>query len=341
MHNMNINRSEFPLLDARTWTGFVLMCLGMFMAILDIQVVATSLPAIQTALAISPEAMSWIQTSYLIAEIVAIPLTGWLTHVLSMRWLFAAAVALFTLASIGCAASGQITSLIMFRVVQGFAGGTLIPAVFAAVFILFPPRTQGIATTIAGIMAVLAPTVGPAVGGWITQTYSWHWLFLINVVPGLIACVVTPYLLPREKPNLRDVAKLDVISLGLMAISLAALEIGLKQSPADGWLSSVCCGLFALSALSGGLFVWRSLHAAYPIVQLAPFRHRSFAIGCMLSFCLGIGLYGSVYLIPVFLAFVRDHDAEQIGLTMLVTGAAQLAMSPVAVALSDASIRGC
>lgn len=330
---MTIMRTELPRANTRTWIGFVLMCLGMFMAILDIQVVATSLPAIQNALAISPEAMSWIQTSYLIAEIIAIPLTGWLTRMLSMRWLFAAAIALFTLASIGCAASGNFATLVSFRVVQGFAGGTLIPAVFAAVFILFPARTQGVATTIAGIMAVLAPTAGPVVGGWITQTYSWHWLFLINVIPGLIACVVTPYLLPQEKPNLGDITKLDGLSLALMAISLASLEVGLKQSPHDGWLSFICVGLFALSAFSGGLFVWRTLHAAYPVVQLGAFKNRSFAIGCALSFCLGVGLFGSVYLIPVFLAFVRGHDALQIGLTMLVTGAAQLAMSPIAVAL--------
>ncbi len=330
---MTIMRTELPVADTRTWIGFVLMCLGMFMAILDIQVVATSLPTIQNALAISPEAMSWIQTAYLIAEIIAIPLTGWLTRMLSMRWLFVAAIALFTLASIGCAASGDFATLISFRVVQGFAGGTLIPAVFAAVFILFPVRRQGIATTIAGIMAVLAPTAGPVVGGWITQTYSWHWLFLINVIPGLIACAVTPYLLPAEKPNFGELAKLDGVSLALMAMSLASLEIGLKQSPHDGWLSSICVGLLALSALSGALFVWRTLHAAYPVVQLATFRNRSFAIGCALSFCLGVGLFGSVYLIPVFLAFVRGRDALQIGLTMLVTGAAQLAMSPIAVAL--------
>ena len=154
-------RTDLALTATRTWFGFGLMCLGMFMAILDIQVVATSLPTIQNALAISPEAMSWIQTAYLIAEIIAIPLTGWLTHMLSMRWLFTAAIAFFTLASIGCAASDSFATLVSFRVVQGFAGGTLIPRVFAAVFILFQPRTQGIATTIAGIMAVLAPTVGP------------------------------------------------------------------------------------------------------------------------------------------------------------------------------------
>ena len=329
---MTMMRTELALTATRTWIGFGLMCLGMFMAILDIQVVATSLPTIQNALAISPEAMSWIQTSYLIAEIIAIPLTGWLTHILSMRWLFTAAIAFFTLASIGCAASDSFAMLVSFRVVQGFAGGTLIPTVFAAVFILFRPRTQGIATTIAGIMAVLAPTVGPVVGGWITQVYSWHWLFLINVIPGLIACAVTPYLLPRKNTNFEG-AKLDGLSLFLMAAALACLEIGLKQSPQDGWFSVACISLFSLSALTGGFFVWRTLRAAHPIVQLSTFRDSSFAIGCVLSFCLGVGLFGSVYLMPVFLAFVRGHDALEIGSTMLVTGVAQLAIAPIAVAL--------
>lgn len=324
---------ELPLTNTRTWLGFVLMCLGMFMAILDIQVVATSLPSIQGSLGISQDAMSWIQTSYLIAEIVAIPLTGWLTHVLSMRWLFAAALALFTLASLGCAASSTFGMLVAFRVLQGFAGGTLIPAVFAAVFLLFPPRSQGIATTIAGIMAVLAPTLGPAVGGWITQIWSWHWLFLINVIPGLIACMAGPPLLPRQPLNIGALAEINWWSLVLLATSLAALEIGLKQAPHDGWVSVECSGLFALSAVCGGLFVRDSLRAAHPIVLLSMLRHRSFAIGCALSFCLGVGLFGSVYLIPVFLAYVRGRDALQIGSTLLVTGAAQLAMSPVAVAL--------
>src|SRR5260370_5566690 len=150
---------------AATWLGFVLMCVGMFMAILDIQVVAPSLAAIQDALAISRDAMSWIQTAYLIAEIIAIPLTGWLTRVLTLRWLFVIAISLFTLASIGCAFSGSFTTLVSFRVLQGFAGGALMTSVFCAVFLLFPVRLHPIATTMAGIMAVLAPTVGPAGGG--------------------------------------------------------------------------------------------------------------------------------------------------------------------------------
>jgi MFS transporter, DHA2 family, multidrug resistance protein len=313
-----------------TWSGFALMCLGMFMAILDIQVVATSLPAIQDALAISRDAMSWIQTAYLIAEIIAIPLTGWLTRVLTLRWLFVVATSAFTLASIGCAFSGNFATLVGFRVLQGFAGGMLIPAVFSAIFLLFPIRSHPVATTMAGIMAVLAPTVGPVVGGWITETYSWHWLFLINVAPGVIAAAATPLLLPREKPRFADLATLDGVSLTLMATALASLEIGLKQAPQDGWLSFRCSALFLLSAAAATLFAVRTLKARHPLVELSTLSNPSFAIGCALSFCLGVGLFGSVYLMPVFLAYVRHHDAFEIGTIMLVTGVAQLVAAPIA-----------
>jgi DHA2 family multidrug resistance protein len=157
-----------------TSVGFAMMCVGMSMAILDVQVVATSLPTIQSALDIPPNQMSWVQTAYLIAEVVAIPLTGFLTRLLSMCWLFVLSISIFTLASVGCAASDHFPMLIACRVLQGFSGGTSIPSVFSAVFLLFPIRRQGLATTFAGVLAVLAPTVGLIVGGWITETYSWR-----------------------------------------------------------------------------------------------------------------------------------------------------------------------
>ena len=190
-----MNDSLAPGATPRIWIAFTIMCLGMFMAILDIQIVTTSLPAIRAALRIAPDQMVWIQTAYLTAEIVAIPLTGYLTRLLGMRWLFVSAISLFTLASAACAASNGFAPLIAARIVQGFAGGTLIPAVFSAVFLLFPERQQSLATTLAGVAAVLAPTLGPVVGGWITQTYSWHWLFLVNVVPGVIAALAAARLL--------------------------------------------------------------------------------------------------------------------------------------------------
>jgi len=318
-----------------TWAGFLLMCLGMFMAILDIQVVATSLPTIQSALAISPDAMSWIQTAYLIAEVIAIPLTGLLTRVLSLRWLFVTAVSFFTVASVGCAFSGGFAVLLVFRVAQGFCGGVLIPAVFSAVFLLFPPRLHAVATTIGGVVAVLAPTVGPVVGGWITENWSWPWLFLINVIPGVIASTATPRLLPRERTDFGELTKLDMTSVVLLAAVLASLEIGLKEAPSQGWLSPLCTGLLLGSAV--GMIVWvrRTLRAAHPVLRLVALRRRSFAVGCGLSFCLGVGLFGSVYLMPVFLAFVRRHEAFEIGTIMLVTGLAQLVAAPVAAILES------
>jgi len=318
---------------ARTWVGFAMMCIGMFMAVLDVQVVATSLPTMQSALAIPPDQMSWVQTAYLIAEVIAISLTGFLTRLLSMRWLFVIATTIFTLASLGCAASNSFAGLISWRIVQGFAGGTLIPAVFSAVFLLFPVKRQGIATMLAGVLAVLAPTVGPIVGGWITETYSWHWLFLINIVPGIISAILAGVLLPKFPMNLGEAKTLDILSLTLMATALAALEIALKEAPHRGWISGLVMGLFALSIICAIDFFRRTFRADRPIVDLSCFADRNFTVGCLLSFVLGIGLFGSVYLMPVFLAFVRSHNALEIGIIMLVTGVAQLAIAPVAVAL--------
>ncbi len=327
--------ATWPGTSPSIWLAFLLMCLGMFMAILDIQVVATSLPTIQLALGVSQDAMSWIQTAYLIAEVIAIPLTGLLTRVLTLRWLFAGAVSVFTLASIGCALSGSFAVLLVFRVIQGFSGGVLIPAVFSAVFLLFPPRLHAVATTIGGVVAVLAPTIGPIVGGYITETWSWPWLFLINVIPGIVAASLTPFLLPHDDADLAEFAKLDVRTLALMAASLACLEIGLKQAPQYGWLSPMSAGLLLVSAVGIALAIRQTLSAAHPVVRLSALRRRSFAVGCALSFCLGVGLFGSVYLMPVFLAFVRNHSAYEIGIIMLATGLAQLIAAPFAALLES------
>ena len=316
-----------------TWAGFAAMCIGMFMAILDVQIVATSLPDIQKALGIEPDQMSWVQTAYLIAEVISIPMTGFLTRLLGMRRLFVLAITTFTIASAGCAISQSFSGLVAWRVLQGFSGGTLIPAVFSAVFLLFPEKRQAIATMLAGVLAVLAPTVGPVVGGWITATYSWHWLFLINVPVGILAALLAALLLPRAPVRAGELKTLDVLSLVMMAMSLATLELALKEAPQRGWSSGLVMALLALSCATAVGFILRTLRATDPVVDLRAFADRNFAIGCVLSFVLGIGLFGSVYLMPVFLAFVRDHDALQIGVIMLVTGLAQLLVAPIAVLL--------
>lgn len=322
--------SEAPA-GLRVWAGFAALCVGMFMAILDIQIVVTSLPAIQAAIGIDPDQMVWIQTSYLIAEIVAIPLTGFLTRVFTMRGLFALAISIFTLASAGCGMSGSFGSLIAWRAVQGFSGGVMIPAVFAAVFHLFPGRGQAAATTIAGMLAVLAPTLGPILGGWITDNPGWRWLFYVNLAPGVLALAVGWLMLPREKPDFGHGRKLDLAALLLLAVGLAALELGLKSAPKHGWASLETLGRLGLSLVLLVAFCLHSLRRAQPLVDLRILAGRNFAAGCALSFVTGMGLFGMVYLMPVHLAFVRSHSAFEIGRIMLVTGAAQLAAAPLVV----------
>jgi DHA2 family multidrug resistance protein len=325
--------TDRPLATAAAWAGFAAMCLGMFMAILDIQVVVTSLAVIQEALSIGADRMSWIQTAYLIAEIIAIPLTGLFIRTLGLKRTFIIALAVFTLASIACAISFDFASLIAARVIQGFAGGVLIPLVFAAIFLLFPRGSQPLATTIAGVVAVLAPTLGPIVGGWITETTSWHWLFLINVMPGIVAIAIAAGSFAPEQRDLARLRHLDWLSLACLALALAAFEIALKQAPDDGWTSGTVLGLLGATVICGLAFIQRALSKAGPVVDIALLGRRNFAAGCVLSFALGMALFGMIYLMPVFLSFVRGHGPLRIGEIMLVTGAAQLLMVPLAVQL--------
>jgi MFS transporter, DHA2 family, multidrug resistance protein len=315
-----------------TWVAFSALCVGMFMAVLDTQVVAASLPDIRAALNIPPEHMSSIQTGYLIAEVVAIPLTGVLTRALGLRRLAVLSLAAFVLASIGCALSATFGALLFWRLLQGLAGGLLIPQVFAAGFVLFPGRGQALATTLAGVLAVLAPTIGPFVGGWITDSYSWPWLFLINVAPGVAAIAAAQRFLAPEPVDPAFLRNLDFAAFALMVLALACLEIGLRHGPQAGWSSPTTAALLGITLGAGSLFVRRTWASEHPIVDLHALADPKFALGCLLSFILGVGLYGSIYLVPAFLAFVRYHSAFEIGQTMMVMGAAQLVVAPLAVA---------
>ncbi len=178
-----------PPIPPRRIAAFVVLAVGMFMAILDIQIVASSLAEIQAGLSASADEISWVQTSYLVAEIVMIPLTGFLGRAFSTRYLFAIAAGGFTLASIGCATATSIGEMIVWRALQGFIGGAMIPSVFAAAYTIFPRSRQGMISAVVGLIATLAPTVGPTVGGYLTDLFSWHWLFLVNVFPGIAVTV--------------------------------------------------------------------------------------------------------------------------------------------------------
>ena len=215
-----------------------------------------------------------------------------------MRYLFAAATLGFVAASVACALSPNFEILIAARVVQGFFGGMLIPSVFTAVFVLIPKPHHILATTMAGVAALLAPTLGPLLGGWLTQTQSWHWIFLVNIVPGLAVSLVVLFALAREDTEISVLKRLDILTLLLFAVFLAGLQWLLHEAPGHHWRGGFVFGLAGLCILAFAWGVHRALSVAHPFVHLGRFRNRGFALGCGLSFVLGFGLYGSVYLSP-------------------------------------------
>ena len=321
----------------RELAGFLAMVFGMFMAILDIQIVSASLSEIQAGLSASGDEIPWVQTSYLIAEVIMIPLSGFLARALSTRVLFTASAIGFTIASILCATATTIDQMIVYRALQGFIGGGMIPSVFAVAFSLFPPSKRGIVSPMIGLVATLAPTIGPTVGGYLSNTFSWHWLFLVNVVPGIIVATAVFFLVDFDKPDRSLFRRFDFIGLGAMALFLGSMEYVLEEGPRYDWLDDTTITTFAVLCVAGALvFFWRAFTAQQPIVELRAFRDRNFAFGSAFSFIMGIGLYGLTYLYPVYLSQVRGYDALMIGETMFVTGVAMFLTAPVAGRLSQA-----
>ena len=318
----------------RTTLGFLAMVLGLFMAILDIQIVASSIRDIQAGISASLDEISWVQTAYLIAEVVVIPLSGWLARLLSTRWLFVASAAGFTVMSVAAAFAWSVESMIVIRAVQGLFGGTMIPTVFAAIFRMFPKDRQTGATVLSGLVATTAPTLGPILGGWITQNYSWHWLFLINMFPGTLVVVAVTLLVDIDRPNLRLLRRIDYPGIIFAAIFLGTVEYVLEEGTRDDWFESErILTLTVIAGVTGALFLWRELACRDPVIDLRAFRDRNFAIGCLYSFIIGVGLFGSTFVLPLFLSSVRGYDSLQIGTVMMVTGAFQFLSGPLAGAL--------
>jgi MFS transporter, DHA2 family, multidrug resistance protein len=317
-------------IDPRRMITFMAMCFGMFMAFLDIQIVSASLSEIQAGLAASSDEIPWVQTAYLIAEVVAIPLSGFLSRALGTRTLFAISCAGFTLASFMCGMSSSINSMIVWRAVQGFIGGGMIPTVFAAAYTIFPKSRQGLVTPMIGLIATLAPTIGPTVGGYLTEALSWHWLFFINIVPGIAVTAAALVLIDFDKPDYKLLDHFDWWGLIAMAGFLGALEYVLEEGPRNDWFEDQAIDYAAIvSALSAVAFFYRAFTARAPIVDLRAFGNRNFALGSMFSFVLGIGLYGLTYLYPVYLATVRGYNSLMIGETMFVSGLAMFFTAPV------------
>jgi DHA2 family multidrug resistance protein len=310
--------------------AFATMAVGFFIALLDIQIVSASLADIGGGLSASPDEVSWVQISYLIAEIIVIPLSGWLSRVMSTRWLFSISAIGFTLTSLLCGWAWNIESMIVFRAAQGFLGGSMIPTVFTVAFIYFSGHQRVIAAAVIGALASLAPTLGPTVGGWITDSYSWHWLFFVNLLPGFFIAVMVPILVKVDRPNLSLLKGADYPGMVLMAVFLGCIAYTLEEGPRWNWFEDDTIRTTAwTAAISGIAFIWRSLVFANPVVDLRALKSRNFALGCFFSFVTGVGIFATIYLTPIFLAHVRGFSALQIGLAVFSTGIFQILGIPI------------
>jgi DHA2 family multidrug resistance protein len=321
---------------SRKFLIFGILAFGQFMALLDIQIVAASLNHIQAGLSAGPDEISWVQTAYLMAELVMIPFSAFLAQAMSTRWLFALSAALFTLSSIACGLAWNIESMIAFRAIQGFVGGAMVPSVFAVGFTIFDGKQRALIPAILGIVSVLAPTLGPTVGGVITETIDWRWIFFINVVPGAAVTVLTLLVVDVDRGDPRLFGRIDWSHLIAMAVALACLQYVLEEGPRKDWFGDPKIVMAAwFSAVGFALFLERSFFSKNPIVRLTPFRNPTFAFACIFNLVIGFGIYASTYLLPVFLGRVRGFNSLEIGITVCVVGGGQLISTIIAARLMN------
>ncbi|MDO9336759.1 MAG: DHA2 family efflux MFS transporter permease subunit [Caulobacter sp.] len=316
------------------WTmlliGFGGMAIGQFMAILDIQIVAASLPQIQAGVGASADQVSWIQTAYLIPEVVMIPLSAYLSRLWGTRLVFMMSCAGFVVMSVIAGLSTSIEFMIVARALQGFVGGAMVPTVFATAFTAFPPDKRIMANVATGMIVTLAPTVGPILGGHLTEWLSWRWLFFINVGPGLLSLFLVGRYANFDKGDPKLATGFDWFGLIAMATFLMTMQYVVEEGSKDDWFNDgTILWLTVVAVISGGTFIWRTLAYHQPLVQLRAFKDRNFTLGIMMTAVSGMSLYGGTFLMPLYLGRIRQFSAAEVGTTMLVSGICMFLTGPV------------
>jgi DHA2 family multidrug resistance protein len=313
----------------KTWIAVLGATLGAFMAVLNIQIVNASLADIQGAIGAGIDDGGWISTAYLVAEIVTIPLTGFLAQVFSLRRYLLTNAVLFLAFSGACAFAQNLEQMIVLRALQGFAGGVLIPLAFTIIITLLPRAKQPVGLALFALSATFAPAIGPTIGGYLTENWGWQYIFYVNLVPG--ALMVAMLFVSLESAPMRPalLRQGDWPGIVTMAIGLAALQTALEEGNKDDWFGSpFIVRLSLVAAIALLLFLWIELTSAHPLLNLRLLRRRNFGFGILANFLLGTALYGSVFILPVYLARIQGYNAEQIGMVLAWTGLPQLALIP-------------
>jgi DHA2 family multidrug resistance protein len=320
------------------WLIAVVVALAAFMEVLDTSIANVALPYIAGGLAASNSQSTWVLTSYLAANAVVLPISGWLAGRFGRKRFFILCIILFTVSSVLCGSALSLGMLILFRALQGAGGGGLQPMAQAILADTFPPQKRGMAFALYGITAVIAPTIGPTLGGWITYNYSWRWIFYLNLPIGILAVFLTsrlvedpPYLSQRNNAGVR----LDYIGLAFLAVGIGALQVVLDKGQEDDWFGSHM--ILALSVVAAicliALVIWEWVHRN-PIMDLRLFKNFNFAMACLMMFTLGVVYFSSLVLVPQFLQTLLGYTAELAGLVLSASGVILLMAMPVVGALT-------
>jgi DHA2 family multidrug resistance protein len=319
-----------PAISVKTWVAVIGATLGAFMAVLNIQIVNASLANIQGAIGAGIDDGGWISTSYLIAEIVVIPLSGWLAQVFSVRIYLLTNAFLFLVFSAACALAQDLPQMIVLRAIQGFTGGVLIPMAFTLIITLLPKSKQAIGLAMFAVSATFAPAIGPTIGGYLTENWGWQYIFYVNAVPGAVMIGMLYFSLDAKPMKLSLLREGDFPGIITMAIGLSALQTVLEEGNKDDWFGSpFIVRLAVIAAVALTLFIVIELTASKPLLNLRIVFRRNFGFGMLANFLLGIALYGSVYIMPVYLARIQGYNSEQIGMVLAWTGLPQLVLIPL------------
>ena len=314
----------------RMWVAVIGSTLGAFMAVLNIQIVNASLADIQGAIGAGIDDGGWISTAYLIAEIIVIPLTGWLARVFSLRTYILVNAVLFLVFSILCAFARDLEQMIVLRAVQGFTGGVLIPMAFTIIITFLPKAKQPIGLALFALSATFAPAIGPTIGGYLTENWGWQYIFYVNLLPGILMIGMLWASLDRAPMQLSLLRQNDWLGIIAMAIGLAALQTVLEEGNKDDWFGSpFIVRLSIIAAVSLAFFIWIELTSKHPLLNLRLLARRNFGFGILANFLLGTALYGSVFILPVYLARIQGYNAQQIGMVLAWTGLPQLLLIPL------------
>jgi DHA2 family multidrug resistance protein len=316
--------------SAKTWLAVIGATLGAFMAVLNIQIVNASLADIQGAIGAGIDDGGWISTSYLIAEIVVIPLSGWLAQVFSVRLYLLTNAVLFLVLSAACALAQDLPQMIVLRAIQGFTGGVLIPMAFTLIITLLPKAKQPIGLALFALSATFAPAIGPTIGGYLTENFGWQYIFYVNLAPGVIMIGMLYFSLDARPMQLSLLREGDWPGIITMAIGLSALQTVLEEGNKDDWFGSpFIVRLSVIAAVALSLFLLIEFTSNKPLLNLRLLLRRNFGFGILANFLLGIALYGSVYILPVYLSRIQGYNAEQIGMVLAWTGLPQLLLIPL------------